>query len=127
MRWHIQKCYFLLLVLFMKAPSRRQGALMVANQAIFIHAFLTPQWLHLKNGLQPWKGGSVVWLLPRAWRPLRACSLLSCKRATILLARAAYLAPRTLSLTAISDRKSTRLNSSHVSISYAVFCLKKKK
>src|SRR5699024_11563801 len=28
---------------------------------------------------------------------------------------------------AISDRKSTRLNSSHVSISYAVFCLKKKK
>src|SRR5699024_11986036 len=29
-------------------------------------------------------------------------------------------------LTAL-DRKSTRLNSSHVSISYAVFCLKKKK
>src|SRR5438874_9157389 len=29
-------------------------------------------------------------------------------------------------LGAISDRKSTRLNSSHVEISYAVFCLKKK-
>src|SRR5439155_16030383 len=29
--------------------------------------------------------------------------------------------------TAASDRKSTRLNSSHVAISYAVFCLKKKK
>src|SRR5690625_6522696 len=29
--------------------------------------------------------------------------------------------PRTI------DRKSTRLNSSHVAISYAVFCLKKKK
>src|SRR5207249_5039519 len=27
---------------------------------------------------------------------------------------------------ASTDRKSTRLNSSHVSISYAVFCLKKK-
>src|SRR5690349_23973417 len=27
----------------------------------------------------------------------------------------------------IEDRKSTRLNSSHVEISYAVFCLKKKK
>src|SRR5690554_7157865 len=27
----------------------------------------------------------------------------------------------------IKDRKSTRLNSSHVRISYAVFCLKKKK
>src|SRR5690554_7500424 len=31
------------------------------------------------------------------------------------------------SLDASLDRKSTRLNSSHVRISYAVFCLKKKK
>src|SRR5436309_12514437 len=30
-------------------------------------------------------------------------------------------------LDAMPDRKSTRLNSSHVKISYAVFCLKKKK
>src|SRR3712207_7810765 len=29
--------------------------------------------------------------------------------------------------TALGDRKSTRLNSSHANISYAVFCLKKKK
>src|SRR5205814_5718134 len=29
-------------------------------------------------------------------------------------------------LTAVRDRKSTRLNSSHLGISYAVFCLKKK-
>src|SRR5690625_3357518 len=29
--------------------------------------------------------------------------------------------------TLLRDRKSTRLNSSHVAISYAVFCLKKKK
>src|SRR5690348_17458752 len=34
------------------------------------------------------------------------------------IARAAYH---------VEDRKSTRLNSSHPSISYAVFCLKKKK
>src|SRR5699024_3553319 len=32
-----------------------------------------------------------------------------------------------LTFNARGDRKSTRLNSSHVSISYAVFCLKKKK
>src|SRR5690625_122465 len=32
-----------------------------------------------------------------------------------------------LGLTTSLDRKSTRLNSSHVAISYAVFCLKKKK
>src|SRR5207253_5433916 len=31
------------------------------------------------------------------------------------------------SLPDVLDRKSTRLNSSHVAISYAVFCLKKKK
>src|SRR5438874_7259621 len=34
---------------------------------------------------------------------------------------------RRRSLSGQRDRKSTRLNSSHVEISYAVFCLKKKK
>src|SRR3712207_8176728 len=33
---------------------------------------------------------------------------------------------RPLALGAAEDRKSTRLNSSHANISYAVFCLKKK-
>src|SRR2546426_8114161 len=33
----------------------------------------------------------------------------------------------TYALTNFEDRKSTRLNSSHLVISYAVFCLKKKK
>src|SRR5438477_8133947 len=33
----------------------------------------------------------------------------------------------TIAVIAKTDRKSTRLNSSHMSISYAVFCLKKKK
>src|SRR5215510_1601315 len=32
-----------------------------------------------------------------------------------------------LGIAGVADRKSTRLNSSHVAISYAVFCLKKKK
>src|SRR2546429_6357430 len=35
--------------------------------------------------------------------------------------------PYDVTLTATLDRKSTRLNSSHGYISYAVFCLKKKK
>src|SRR5258707_2973618 len=35
-------------------------------------------------------------------------------------------ASQTLGLADNSDRKSTRLNSSHANISYAVFCLKKK-
>src|SRR5699024_12071752 len=36
------------------------------------------------------------------------------------------ISPLILLILLIPDRKSTRLNSSHVSISYAVFCLKKK-
>src|SRR5688572_33187601 len=35
--------------------------------------------------------------------------------------------PTSTLATCVSDRKSTRLNSSHSQISYAVFCLKKKK
>src|SRR2546430_6988918 len=44
-------------------------------------------------------------------------------------ARGAQVMPFELSATThvFTDRKSTRLNSSHSQISYAVFCLKKKK
>src|SRR5438045_6573974 len=35
--------------------------------------------------------------------------------------------PRSTAADGAQDRKSTRLNSSHLGISYAVFCLKKKK
>src|SRR5947208_9181836 len=41
--------------------------------------------------------------------------------------RPATAPPRSEPPTASRDRKSTRLNSSHQIISYAVFCLKKKK
>src|SRR3712207_7614905 len=40
--------------------------------------------------------------------------------------RPVYLVYFTLEVAANGDRKSTRLNSSHANISYAVFCLKKK-
>src|SRR5690242_11785299 len=46
----------------------------------------------------------------------------------IVLARAfPECVPTNIASTYVGDRKSTRLNSSHMSISYAVFCLKKKK
>src|SRR5699024_11350634 len=46
---------------------------------------------------------------------------------TKLFVEQTLTAPMTRELEAAGlDRKSTRLNSSHVSISYAVFCLKKK-
>src|SRR5690625_6832365 len=38
-----------------------------------------------------------------------------------------YLVQKLPAFQEVGDRKSTRLNSSHVAISYAVFCLKKKK
>src|SRR5690606_41211448 len=41
--------------------------------------------------------------------------------------RAERIARSLVDEAATGDRKSTRLNSSHVKISYAVFCLKKKK
>src|SRR3712207_6857499 len=54
-------------------------------------------------------------------------------RALAALAHAARRRPfarradRAEALQVLLDRKSTRLNSSHANISYAVFCLKKKK
>src|SRR5438874_3428653 len=43
-------------------------------------------------------------------------------------ARLQQMSPENVRLALLGgDRKSTRLNSSHVEISYAVFCLKKKK
>src|SRR5690554_7692705 len=57
------------------------------------------------GGIQPWR------------RPLALKTPLSHKRRTRNGAK---------EVTYCKDRKSTRLNSSHVRISYAVFCLKKK-
>src|SRR2546422_8610060 len=58
---------------------------------------------------------------PFAPAPGRACPAAHASRA-----RPTACAPRARS-TPAGDRKSTRLNSSHGYISYAVFCLKKKK
>src|SRR3712207_6884732 len=50
------------------------------------------------------------------------------KKATRSTTQTAKKAARSTASTASrQDRKSTRLNSSHANISYAVFCLKKKK
>src|SRR5699024_11664497 len=55
------------------------------------------------------------------WRNPVASTLLSARDLRFLLYE--WLGAEELT----QDRKSTRLNSSHVSISYAVFCLKKKR
>src|SRR5258708_8361655 len=46
---------------------------------------------------------------------------------TMQVARGFFLSPEKKLKRKLTDRKSTRLNSSHQIISYAVFCLKKKK
>src|SRR3989442_9939219 len=53
-----------------------------------------------------------------AWRRFRTITLPLLKPVTLFVFVTGIIS---------SDRKSTRLNSSHVRISYAVFCLKKKK
>src|SRR5207249_7296770 len=59
---------------------------------------------------------------PRSSSRSQSCARTSCGRGR------AWLSVRPGSpRSSRRDRKSTRLNSSHVSISYAVFCLKKKK
>src|SRR5690554_7172819 len=60
----------------------------------------------------------------------RICRAIDLKVPVTLFAKGAHFSIRDLALlecNTIGDRKSTRLNSSHVRISYAVFCLKKKK
>src|SRR5439155_26175344 len=60
----------------------------------------------------------------QAARPMRTClAKCGCHALSFSSIRAREVAPGT---EAQRDRKSTRLNSSHVAISYAVFCLKKK-
>src|SRR5690242_21484115 len=54
----------------------------------------------------------------------RQCCDLSGDARTLILSQRAW---NKLFYIPLVDRKSTRLNSSHMSISYAVFCLKKKK
>src|SRR5438874_8297796 len=61
------------------------------------------------NATLPWVPANVSWDTPAKF-----------------LARGSIGPNLVANATDISDRKSTRLNSSHVEISYAVFCLKKK-
>src|SRR5256885_10811144 len=64
---------------------------------------------------------------PFHWRPLHSNPFLSSPFLSIQFLSIPFHSNRYLSITLNSDRKSTRLNSSHLVISYAVFCLKKKK
>src|SRR5215813_8131510 len=76
------------------------------------------------------RGDKVTSILAICGRPGHGAWRRSCQRARM---RSTLDKPASLARTCVrdthapEDRKSTRLNSSHVRISYAVFCLKKKK
>src|SRR5690625_6757199 len=62
----------------------------------------------------------ITWLNQRLHLPERLGTLIAAGTGICGITAIVSIAPT------IRDRKSTRLNSSHVAISYAVFCLKKK-
>src|ERR1039458_4061888 len=62
-----------------------------------------------------------------SWLKSSGRSFLAASRITRTVAQGMLCSWHTAQMTCDSDRKSTRLNSSHLGISYAVFCLKKKK
>src|SRR5256885_8742987 len=70
---------------------------------------------------------------PYRWRWLVLAIVLAAEIMDLLDSTVVNIAAPTIrkdlggTYTTIQDRKSTRLNSSHLVISYAVFCLKKKK
>src|SRR3712207_8129316 len=78
--------------------------------------------LSLHDALPIWAWVCYSWLTNNAVREEEATPA----RLVVLAAMAAMLVA-SLAVPDALDRKSTRLNSSHANISYAVFCLKKKK
>src|SRR5699024_1333071 len=76
----------------------------------FIHPLIWSKWF--KNRLYSWSSD--------LWIHALVCIVIVIVVCTVIDQIRIYWIER-------PDRKSTRLNSSHVSISYAVFCLKKKK
>src|SRR5690349_23296271 len=69
---------------------------------------------------QPMSDNSKIEWTDATWNPVRGCTKISPGCAHCYAETFAERFRRN------RDRKSTRLNSSHVEISYAVFCLKKK-
>src|SRR3712207_7490508 len=88
---------------------------------------IAPGWRVLDAGCG---SGSYLSLLAGIVGPLGYVQALDLASDNVALVEERFAASRTLPCLAqvrVGDRKSTRLNSSHANISYAVFCLKKKK
>src|SRR5207245_6681589 len=73
-----------------------------------------------------WRAGSDDWAAENASSASASLTLASARVRFTMPSRVSSRALAGGVLARLQDRKSTRLNSSHGSISYAVFCLKKK-
>src|SRR3989454_7194378 len=115
--------------------SRRFALILALAQLLLIYAWIVePNWIEVtsheawfKNLPEEFNGLVVAHLSDLHMRKYGA-------RERRVVARLAESAPGVIVITGdltlegrSEDRKSTRLNSSHLVISYAVFCLKKKK
>src|SRR5690625_5331832 len=82
------------------------------------------------DGSSPYQGVRICQALFDLWQESRIAGVAGGNQYIAQKARHSYPLDRAggeKCAKALIDRKSTRLNSSHVAISYAVFCLKKKK
>src|SRR5205814_6406388 len=105
---------------------------------VFIYFHYTPNTIHLSSFFLPAsrphrhlhsfptrRSSDLSWTYPKNSRNAGPCS--GCAEAAVSrLSHSRKTLERSWGLSS-PDRKSTRLNSSHLGISYAVFCLKKKK
>src|SRR5690242_7493256 len=104
-------------------PQNAKGRrILVLKEPIGVFAAITP-WnfpaaMITRKAGPGWAAGCTGVIRPASQTPFSALAL-------AVLAERAGMPPGVCNV--ITDRKSTRLNSSHMSISYAVFCLKKKK
>src|SRR3712207_2956586 len=80
------------------------------------------------KSLRAWQAAALQRYLEENPRDFLAAATPGAGKTSFALTLASnLLARRQIDRLIIVDRKSTRLNSSHANISYAVFCLKKKK
>src|SRR5207302_5507685 len=108
---HRLACILMCLIFFSTTTPPTEIYTLSLHDALPI---LTPGMYETRsNAARPGTGRFAIW---------RAFSV--CDTAVDCVCTMSLAAP---TVTFSSDRKSTRLNSSHVKISYAVFCLKKKK
>src|SRR5690348_17457154 len=101
-------------VLALAGGLLHRGFLSLLSALLLLLAWLPVVWRrHSLAALSVWVGLAALLLVPAL---LGHAELALMALPVVFLGAASWL-----------DRKSTRLNSSHPSISYAVFCLKKKK